>query len=144
MLTATVNISKKRIWIFISIGLLLVLSLFQLTRYFKEKPTLLSGDNNERRLEFITNKGYSVVDNPVDVKNIIIPEVFSEVYINYNNLQKNSGFNLENYKGKSAVIYSYSLNGYEQDALLHLIVCDGIIIGGDVSSVALNGFMEGL
>ena len=90
---------------------------------------------------FVESLGLAVNETPTEVKNITIPENFGEVYKNYNNLQIESGFNLEKYKGKSAQVYTYSL---ENETVAHLIVCNNKIVGGDISDNEFDGKITAL
>ena len=87
--------------------------------------------------------GYEVDETATEIKDIVIPENFSAVYEKYNNLQKQAGFDLKNYRGKNAKVYSYSLQN-DTEKQIHLIVCEDRLIGGDVASLKLNGNMTGL
>ena len=76
-----------------------------------------------------------------------IPKEFNEVYEKYNKLQKQQGFDLEDYKGKTAEVYTYAVKNYgnkKQEVRANLIVCKGQLVGGDVCSAELDGFMQGL
>ncbi len=99
---------------------------------------------NADRLLFIKEFGYTVLSSEPVTKAVIIPEVFYDVYKNYNALQKSSGYDLSLYKGCEVTIYTYQINspqGYEGECAINLIVYNDRIIGGDVSSAALGGFM---
>lgn len=145
MLNATFKIGKKRMAVVAIIVVLTIVMLFELCSSInKSKPSQIMGETNEQRIEFIKSRGHNVIDNPINVKSIIIPQNFSDVYNNYNLLQLKSGFNLEHYKGKSVVLYTYSALGYNTQVNINLLVCDGVIIGGDISSVELTGFMNSL
>ena len=53
-------------------------------------------------------------------------------------------YDLSNYKGCEVVIYTYNINaptGYSGECVINIIVYNNRVIGGDVSSVALGGFM---
>lgn len=101
----------------------------------------INGSNNESRIDYISNLGLKVEHTPQE-KEIKIPAEFSDVYKRYNALQKQVGFNLEEYRGKKATVYSY----YELNTnrIVNIIVCDGEIIGGDISETILNGNMKPL
>ena len=78
---------------------------------------------------------------------VTIPKEFNEVYEKYNKLQKQQGFDLEDYKGKIAEVYTYAVKNYgnkKQEVRANLIVCEGQLVGGDVCSAELDGFMQGL
>lgn len=103
----------------------------------------VDASTNAKRVLFLQGLGYGVDETATEIKDIVVPENFSAVYEKYNNLQKEAGFDLKNYRGKNAKVYSYSLqNNTEQQ--IHLIVCEDKLIGGDVASLKLNGNMTGL
>ena len=108
----------------------------------------LKAQTNQQRIEFLSKFGYDVISEPKQTKDILIPEQFDDTYNNYNELQKQHGFNLEQYKGKCAKSYSYAVKNYpdiensENEVRANLIVYNGKIIGGDICSVRLDGFMH--
>lgn len=136
---------KKTVRIIISVLLAAAVIVFLITTITAaDEP---SGSTPEDIIGFLSENGYTV-SSPV-TKEITIPEEFSDVYENYNKLQKKQNFNLEKYKGRSAVSYTFSIIGYinesgepENNVEAHIIVCDGRIIGGDIASTRLNGFMK--
>ena len=144
MLNLTLNVGKKRTAVIVIIGILIIIMLFELCIPIKAKTQKFSGATNEQRIEFIEWRGHNVIDNPIGVKTIVIPQVFSDVYNNYNALQRKIGLDLEKYKGKTVVLYTYSALGYDTEVHINLLVYNDIIIGGDISSVELNGFMNSL
>ncbi len=101
----------------------------------------------EQRQSFLKEMGWEVPEEYDECKVVIIPSEFNDVYKNYNELQKKQGFDLEKYKGRTVEIYSYTVKNYpdhENNIICSLMVCDGTLIGGDVSCVELDGFMQGL
>ncbi len=53
------------------------------------------------------------------------------------------------YKGKECDIYTYKITNYKDhedkgDVVCNLMICDNKLIGGDVCSTQLDGFMQGL
>lgn len=99
---------------------------------------------NADRLIFVRTLGLTVTDDSPVVKSVNIPEVFYDVYENYNILQKKAGYDLSLYKGCEVMIYTYKINPPDKstdNCVVNLIVYKDRIIGGDVSSVALGGFM---
>ena len=99
---------------------------------------------NSDRLIFIKKAGYTVLSNEPISKAVVIPDVFYDVYENYNALQQSAGYDLSLYKGCEVTIYTYSVNapeGYSGECVVNLIVYKDRVIGGDVSSTALGGFM---
>ena len=62
----------------------------------------LDGSTNAKRINFISRLGYEVDENSVKSKDITIPMNFSDVYTEYNKLQKKAGFDL--YKNRVNLI----------------------------------------
>lgn len=105
---------------------------------------IANAKTNAERLIFITNLGYNVLSNEPTMKTVNIPEVFYDVYDNYNAVQKAAGYDLSLYKGCEATVYTYKIdppNGNTGECAVNIIVYNDRIIGGDVSSAALGGFM---
>lgn len=81
-------------------------------------------------------------------KSITVPARWNDVYINYNELQTDQGYDLAPYKGQNVTLYTYEITNYEgytEGIVADLLVCDGKVIGGDICNTsAENGFMTGL
>ncbi len=95
------------------------------------------------RLAYLQSLGWQVAEC-TEVKNVALPQTFSSVYQNYNELQKQQGFDLWPYRGTSCIQYTYPLLNFptqSQEVYLHLLTYKGVVIGGDIASVGLNGFM---
>ena len=113
----------------------------------RQNEISLLAATNEERIAFLAQFGWKTDDQSTEVKEVLIPESFDEVYTDYNELQLKQGFDLSNYCGKRVKAWSYRvLNypGYEEKPDLiraNLLVLDDCVIGGDISSVELNGFM---
>lgn len=106
------------------------------------KYTVIDGSTHEKRMLYITDLGYSVDEEGCTSKETIIPSEFSDVYRNYNRIQKSAGFDLSDYRGKAITVYCYPIK--HENKNLTLIVHNGKVIGGDVADTALNGEMKPL
>ena len=90
--------------------------------------------------QIVKEMGYNdVSETPYEVVEFTIPETFNDVYTRYNNLLKENGYDLSPYKGKTCKRYTYLIPS--QNARANIIVCDGKIIGGDISGITLDGIM---
>ena len=84
-----------------------------------------------------------------EIKTFFIPETFDDVYNNYNQIQTEQGFNLEKYAGQRVKRWTYVIRNYPDTSptddfiRINILVSDDIVIGGDVCSVKLDGFMHG-
>lgn len=107
-----------------------------------------AADNSER-LAFISQFGWEVSQEPLEVREIIIPEDFDEVYEKYNALQLSQGLDLSEYAGKRVKRWTYVITNYpdmpENDGTvrINMLVYKNTVIGGDVCSIKLDGFMHG-
>lgn len=110
---------------------------------------VFANDENQSNVEFLENLGWQVDKNYTQKETIILPEVFDEVYNNYNSIQKLSGFDLSDYKGKKVTRYTYRVLNFPQDTkgkkvYINLLTFKDAPIGGDVLTYELDGFMYSL
>ncbi len=99
----------------------------------KDENTLLC-------LELLKTLGCQYEEEPYEIAEIAIPEGFGKVYENYNNLQKEAGFDLTPYRGMTVLRYSFRL--HEKDyTTANILICDGKICGGDILNPSLGGNM---
>lgn len=86
------------------------------------------------------NMGYTDVETvPFEVVEITIPETFGKVYLRYNELLKEGGYDLSSYKGKKCLRYTYRIPS--QNARANILVYNGKIIGGDISGITIDSVM---
>ena len=110
-----------------------------------QTPKLLA-QTNEQRIDFLKQFGWEVSAEPVEVVEVVVPTEFDQTYEKYNIIQRKQGFDLADYKGKRVKRWTYEIKNYpdgKTGVRANLLVLDGKVIGGDVSSVELNGFMHG-
>ena len=111
------------------------------------KKGKLTAQTAEDRLNLIAGWGWEVDPDPVEIVEVAIPQEFDDVYENYNNLQKEQGLDLTKYRGKRCKRYGYRVKNYpdsSEEVRINLLVYQGKVIGGDVSSTQLDGFIQGL
>lgn len=135
-----ITLSKRTLCVILAS---LIIALILIGQLFTIKAGGIDGSTNAIRTEYIKSLGYNIDETTLSAKEIVIPESFSEVYERYNALQKKAGFDLSVFKGKEASVYTYRLSENEE-TVINIIVSDNIIIGGDISSVRLNGDMKPL
>lgn len=104
-------------------------------------------ETNEERVSYLNSMGWQVSPECVEEKTVVIPKEFSDIYDSYNQLQLSQGFDLGNYRGRTVTIFTYAVEdykGYEGAVVADMYVCEGRVIGGDIHSLALDGFMHGI
>ena len=154
-----VSVSKNKIKKSVLIGaLVIVLSLCIVLIFKGVKDSQYLNVGNGRSLSvatesdiltFISGYGWQVDEEPIEVRDVVIPESFDEVYSSYNQIQIAQGFNLEKYAGQRVKRWTYVIRNYpdtpptDDFIRINILVSDGVIIGGDICSVKLDGFMHG-
>ena len=98
------------------------------------------------RVAFLADCGWSVETPALKEETVLIPKQFNAVFETYNDLQKQQGFDLSRYAGKEVKLYTYKVVGSNlgENVIATLYVSGGNVVGGDVHSTALDGFMCGL
>lgn len=106
-----------------------------------------SGEDAEV-IMFLNEYGWEIEIPYTERCEVVIPEIFDEVYNNYNIIQQHAGLNLINYRGKKALRYTYIVKNFpvktEETVYANVLSIDGIPIGGDIMTVKLDGFMYSL
>lgn len=106
-------------------------------------PAAPEGGTREARLAYVASLGWQVSGEET-AEEAALPERFDGVYEDYQRLQTACGFDLTPYAGRTVTRYSYQVANYPSAAgevRLDLLVLEGRIIGGDVRTAALDGFM---
>ena len=97
----------------------------------------------EEQLRFLDGLGYRVKNIPVFSDEVVIPSEFDSVYKKYNAIQKKQGLNLEKYKGKTVLRYTYEVKDTEEPTYVTLLIYKNRVIGGDVTVMGEKGCVFG-
>ena len=101
----------------------------------------------EKRVEYLASLGWDADPASETAKEIVLPETLGGVLAEYNELQKQQGFDLSTYAGETCTAYTYRVTNYEgttDTVLAQLFVYRNRVIGGDIHATAMDGFMHGL
>jgi len=96
--------------------------------------------------EFLSQFGWSVSAQPVETKNVTVPSEFDKIFAAYNEIQKAQGLNLAKYRGKEVTRYTFSVTNYpdyEGTVYANVLVYRNRVIGGDICSADVSGFVHG-
>ena len=96
-------------------------------------------------LDLLHSFGWEVLESPTK-KEITVPLVFDTVYTRYNEqVELPNGYDLRRFSGEQVTLYTFEVLNYptEDSVNANVLVKDGVIVGGDVCSVRLDGFMHG-
>lgn len=101
----------------------------------------------EDRVAYLEGYGWLVNTTPIAVEELLIPEEFDASYDEYLALQSSQGFDLTKYQGKRVKRYAYEIQNYptgETGVQAGILIYKNTVIGGEVLSAQLNGFLHGL
>lgn len=149
MVIVSAKISKRKVLLGLlaAVCLILVLTLLPGKNEAPEQlPTedgvSLRGGTNDERLAFLQSYGWQVEPTPTQTQDVRIPQEFNDVFTKYNDLQKEQGFDLSRYAGKTAKRYVYAVANHpdgEPEHFATVLVHKNMIIGGDVTGAAGKG-----
>lgn len=103
--------------------------------------------SNEDRINFLKQFGWEVEAQALEEKQVKIPAEFDKIFLEYNEIQRRQGLDLSAFKKKSVMRYTYSVKNYpdyEGEVLVNILVYKNTVIGGDVCSADVSGFVHGL
>ena len=95
---------------------------------------------------FLAQFGWETDEAPLEEVKIKIPGEFDKVMNSYNDLQLNQGLDLSKYRGKEVTRYTFKVTNYPDykgTVTANVIVYKNRVIGGDVCSSDVTGFIHG-
>lgn len=97
------------------------------------------------RAAFLEQFGWEIEKDPVKVKEVRLPEEMEGRFAEYNAIQVRQGFDLTGFCGKRVKVWTYRVTNYPAAGKVEatLIISDGKVIGGDISSTKIDGFSHG-
>lgn len=116
--------------------LLILLSSCSSLKQTEEPPYNHAGGTEEERVQFMTGKGYNVLEsNGIAISYVLEREMLKDMH--YGIQWGLQNVEMDQYIGKEIIVYSYIIKNHPADEMsdkrqtkLWLITCDNIIIGG--------------
>ena len=89
-------------------------------------------DFSLKAADYVKELGWEIDENPIDIAIINLPSKFDAVYRQYNEIQKEAGFDLTEYLGKKVVRYTFAINNFDgaEGVRVNVLMHKGSIIGG--------------
>lgn len=147
MIIFTRKLTKKSLSLIILVlGVLLCVLIVAVSVADGRQGEFGKAETEEDRVAFIRSYGWEVSDQSAEVEEVSIPREFDDVYTQYNLIQKAQGLDLKDFAGCKVIRYTYNITNYptgESGVLINLLVYNNKVIGGDVMSPRLDGFMHG-
>lgn len=103
--------------------------------------------SNQDRIDYLASYGWEVAEQPLATQELLIPEQLDDSYTEYLQLQSQQGFDLSACAGKRLKRYTYEILNYptgERGVQANLLICKNRVVGGEVLSSRLDGFLHGL
>ncbi len=113
----------------------------------KQNEIVYSGIKSaEDGAAFLAQFGWDVKTDSVECEQIKMPAEFDSVMIEYNELQKSQGLDLSKYRRRDVTRYTYKVKNYPKyDGTVYatILVYRNKVVGGDICSADVNGFVKG-
>ena len=102
--------------------------------------------SNDDRINFAKQFGWDVDPQALNEQEVQIPKEFDKIFSAYNEIQRRQGLDLSSFKKKSVMRYTYAIKNYpnyDGEVYINILVYRNTVIGGDVCSADVNGFVHG-
>ncbi len=102
---------------------------------------------NEDRIALIRSYGWDVEETPAEEAKVTIPAEFDRVMENYNQIQRQQGFDLSKYRNRDMMRYTYRITNYPDyngTVYCNLLIYKNRVVAADICSSDVNGFIAGL
>lgn len=150
MFVLTAKLSKPKLiaaGIILLAAIVLIILLATAGRSGAPSGAVPIGETNDDRVAYLATFGWSVNAEPTQTQKVKIPDTTeNKVFARYNDLQKSQGFDLTDYAGKEVMRYVYEVLNYPDASApvyASVLVCDGRVIGGDITNSAPDGVIHG-
>lgn len=95
---------------------------------------------------FLGQFGWVVDAGSAETAQVTIPAEFDKVFAGYNELQKQQGLDLSKYRNRSVTRYTFAVtnyDGWQGSVYANVLVYRNRVIGGDICSADVSGFIHG-
>lgn len=102
-------------------------------------------DSIEKQVNFLGSLGWEVDKEPITKTEVQIPSEFNETYLEYNELQKQQGLDLQKYRGKRATLYVYGVKNDEsgtENVTASIVIYKNKLIAADICVPEQNGLLK--
>ena len=96
--------------------------------------------------KFLAQFGWEVDTATAKTVEVTMPAEFDKVFTGYNELQKRQGLDLSKYRNREVTRYTFTVTNYknyEGTVLANVLVYRNRVIGGDICSADVTGFVVG-
>lgn len=108
---------------------------------------LINVSSMEGRQKYLMKLGWEIDTSSEESKTVLLPREFEGIMAEYARLQTEQGYDFASYGGLECTQYTYIVTNYfDSDSTVYatLYIKSGHVIGGDIHSAAIDGFMHAL
>ena len=145
MLEKMGEIKRKHAGKIVILVLILFLFLFIMVQAAGGKGKI--ANSTEARIGFLKFLGWEADPKTEECGTVVIPDCENHAMAEYNALMQKGGYDLSPYIGKCVEQYRYELTNYpnaRSTVYAVLYVSKGRVIGGDIHTASIDGFMHEL
>ena len=152
MVTMAVRVRKRNLLgalaavVVLAFGMILLGGKPAVVETFLRRSAEVKCGGSEDGAQWLLDQGWET-DGAASQMEVLIPGKFDQIYESYNDIQKGQGFDISRYRGETVTKYTYLVKNYpgEPDGVAaNLLVYQGRIIGADLCSLQLGGFLKGV
>ena len=150
MFTKCLKLTKKRaVLIIISFAAIMTAATLLLSEpgCSMHPRELINVSTVQGREKYLNSLGWEIDPCSEEVKTVLIPKKFGDVIYEYAKMQTEQGYDFAAYAGLECRQFTYTVTNYadyEETVYAVLYVKNGSVIGGDIHSSGINGFMHGI
>lgn len=150
MFTKSLKLTKKgAVAIIIIIGVILACAVILCSnpRSLFSTSDMLDASSQKGRIEYLESYGWKVDAGSESCCTVILPREFDGTLADYAAMQKTQGYDFASYSGLGCKQYTYTVTSYEGfsgTVYATLYVKGTRVIGGDIHSADISGFMHGI
>lgn len=143
MFSVNLKLTNKRltaILLIFSLSVTVLVALRLETFAKREAPSVQCSTEDDVR-KYVASFGIETGEYTVD--SVTVPYEFGEVYSSYNKVQLSQGFDLSGFKGKTLKRYTFEVLEHPEgdNVFAEVLLFDKTVVGADVYSTALDGFI---
>lgn len=107
---------------------------------------IINMSDTDGREMYLKKYGWEIATDSEDEQDVLLPREFDGALAEYAQLQSSQGYDFASYRGLECRQYTYIVTNYPSSDTVYvtMFIKNGRLIGGDIHSVAIDGFMHGI
>lgn len=150
MFTKCLKLTKKSAVIFLIIlGIVLAAAVILCSnpRSLFSSSELLNVSSLDGREKYLKAYGWEINPDSEESRTVLLPRDFEGALADYGEMQTEQGYDFVSYAGLECRQYTYIVTNYDSctsTVYATLYIKSSRVIGGDIHSAAIDGFMHGI